>query len=56
MVNGLKESIEKALNEEKIYLDPDLSLATFAKHVGTSPAVLSATINTRIPEKFPESD
>jgi AraC-like DNA-binding protein len=52
MVNGLKESIDKALNEEKIYLDPDLSLATFAKHVGTSPAVLSARINTIYQKNF----
>jgi AraC-like DNA-binding protein len=51
-VHGLKESIDKALNEEKIYLDSDLSLATFAKHVGTSPAILSASINTVYQKNF----
>jgi AraC-like DNA-binding protein len=50
--HSLKEGIEKALTEEKLYLDPDLSLASLAAHLGTGPAVLSATINTLYEKNF----
>jgi AraC-like DNA-binding protein len=50
--HNLKEHIHKALSEKKIYLDPDLSLASFAKQIGTSPAMLSAAINTLYEKNF----
>jgi AraC-like DNA-binding protein len=49
---NLKEHIHKALAEDKIYLDPDLSLASFAKQIGTSPAMLSAAINMLYEKNF----
>jgi AraC-like DNA-binding protein len=49
---SLKAAIDRALADEKMYLDPDLSLAQLAGHLGISSAVLSATINTHYGKNF----
>ncbi len=50
--SNLKELIEKAMTEDKLYLDPDLSLAIFAQHLNTSPSALSSNINTLFGKNF----
>jgi AraC-like DNA-binding protein len=48
----LKELIEKAMHEDKLYLDPELNLESFARHLHISPSLLSTTINTLFQNNF----
>ncbi len=49
---ALKRAIDQALAGEKCYLNPDLSLGSFADRLGVSAAVLSTTINTCYGKNF----
>ncbi len=45
-LSPLKQALEKAMQNEKMYLDPELTLTKLAKHLTTSPNHLSQLINS----------
>ncbi|MEM9884650.1 MAG: helix-turn-helix domain-containing protein [Bacteroidota bacterium] len=47
-----KYQIERLLEEEKIYLDPNVTLSSLAKKLKTNPSVLSKVINTGFKKNF----
>lgn len=50
-VSAVKAQLLKAI-EDKVYLDPELSLSTLARQIGTNEAVLSAVINEEFHQNF----
>lgn len=49
---GWKEKILALMQQQKVYEDPELSLATVAKELKTNPAVISKTINQGFEQNF----
>lgn len=47
-----KEAILKALEEDELYLDPELNLQKLAKEINSSPAIVSAAINNNFQKNF----
>lgn len=47
-----REQIRKAIEDDKLYQDPELTLASLAQHVGLSPNVISRTINAGFDQSF----
>lgn len=45
--------LQNLFENEKIYLNPSLTLGDLAKQIGTSKSVLSHTINTKVQRNFP---
>lgn len=48
----IKERLLKAIDTDKVYLDPELSLSTLANKIGVSDAMLSAVINEEFRQNF----
>lgn len=49
---SLTQLLRKALEEEQIYRDPDLSIMSLAQHLGTNRTTLSLVINTTYGQNF----
>lgn len=49
---AISESILKLLSEEKLFLDPELSLQTLAKKLNLNPTLVSAAINIELQKNF----
>ena len=49
---ALLAKLNRIMKEDKLYLQPNLSLAELAKHLGTSTGLLSSTINNQIGANF----
>ncbi len=48
----LATRLEKAMREDRLYLDANLSLQKLSRHVGTSPNLVSQTLNEEIGSTF----
>lgn len=48
----IAEKIERAMHEDKLYLDPAISLQKLAKHIFTSPNYISQTLNETLNMSF----
>jgi len=48
----IAEKIEKAMQQDKLYLDASLSLQKLAKHISTSPNYISQTLNESLRMNF----
>jgi len=48
----IRKAIRKSLEQDKLYLDPHLSLQLLAKSIGKSPALISSVINKDLKESF----
>ena len=48
----IAKKVEAAMETDKLYLDPNLSLRTLAKHVAVPPNYVSQTLNGHIGETF----
>ncbi len=46
--------LKKAMDEEQLYLDPDLSLSSLSKHTGIAPKTISAVLNQHQHSSFNE--
>jgi len=51
-IQGVKSRIETALEQESVFLDPDLSLNSLAVHLQVSPGIVSAVINSEFEKSF----
>jgi AraC-like DNA-binding protein len=51
-VLSLSPRLEHFMSEQKLFLDPDLNLATLAEQLNTSPSLLSKTINLTQKQNF----
>jgi AraC-like DNA-binding protein len=49
---GILVGLRKAMDVEKVYLNPDLSLSDFARHLGTGRNQLSFVINDKVGKSF----
>ncbi|MBD2702313.1 AraC family transcriptional regulator [Spirosoma sp. BT702] len=49
---AIKSRLETALDQERVFLDPDLSLNSLADQLNVSPNVLSAVINSEFGKSF----
>ncbi|MFD2935104.1 helix-turn-helix domain-containing protein [Spirosoma flavum] len=47
-----QEQIQRAIQDDKMYQDPDLTLASLAEHLSLSPNVISRTINVGFGQSF----
>ncbi len=47
-----QEQIQRAIGENKMYQDPDLTLASLAEHLSLSPNIISRTINVGFGQSF----
>jgi AraC-like DNA-binding protein len=47
-------SLTKAMNDEKIYLNPNLTVAIMAQHTGFAPKIISAVLNQHLQKGFNE--
>jgi AraC-like DNA-binding protein len=53
----IKESVlllQKAMQEDRLYLNPQLNLATLAKHTGIAQKIISAILNQNLQKSFNE--
>ncbi|MEP4051246.1 MAG: AraC family transcriptional regulator [Litorimonas sp.] len=48
----IAQKIERAMSHAELYLDPNLSLAKLADHIGTSPNHVSQTLNQTLKKSF----
>ncbi|WP_343704704.1 helix-turn-helix transcriptional regulator [Chitinophaga sp.] len=53
-VEACVAALEKAMVEQRLYLDPELTSNTLAAHIGVPPKVLSAVLNQRLQKGFNE--
>ena len=54
MTGSVVLAITKAMEEDKLWLDPTLSLAMLAQHCGIAPKMLSAVLNQHLEKPFNE--
>jgi AraC-like DNA-binding protein len=47
-------ALKKAMEEDTLWLDPELNLGTLARHCGTAPKTLSAVLNQHLEKTFNE--
>lgn len=50
--SGLADKLTRIMNEERLFLQPELNLQELAQHLQTTPARLSATINQQFGQNF----
>lgn len=48
----IERKLRKAMSEDRLHQDPNLSLWTLARHIGASPNYISQTLNDQIGESF----
>jgi len=48
----VKTQLQKAIYQDKVYLDADLNLSMLAKQIGVNDSVLSAVINEAFKQNF----
>jgi AraC-like DNA-binding protein len=53
-INSLFSSIENMMQHEKLYLNPDITLAVLSKHLMVSPQKISLAVNSRSANNFNE--
>jgi len=53
-VDNCIRALQQAMEQDKLYLDPELTSASLAAHIGVNPKTLSAVLNQGLQKGFPE--
>jgi len=54
LIGSVLQTLFKAMEQEKLYLDQELNLATLSKHTGIAPKTISAVLNQHLHISFNE--
>jgi len=53
-IEKIMQGLHRTMTEDKVYLDAELNLAKLARHLGTSPKIISAVLNQKLGKSFNE--
>ncbi|WP_173002964.1 AraC family transcriptional regulator [Chitinophaga sp. SYP-B3965] len=53
-VNGSIDALQQAMEKDRLYLDPELTINSLAAHIGVPPKTLSAVLNQGLQKGFSE--
>jgi AraC-like DNA-binding protein len=54
LITGVIKTLNQAMEEEKLYLDPALDLSALSKNTGITPKIISAVLNQHLHKSFNE--